>query len=327
MSSKRGRKRNDTLPPNRARDVQRAFRARRAAHLEALEHRVAELEEENNYLRTTLNLPPANRPPLGKGPTGKDKPKSHQTNLQLSPSSSSLPPIHSLPHMSPTMSLHSAAGSLNGSPSETSTRTHSLSPESMSAALAQSPPHSQPSHNVHDMESDGWGESMFMPKEQSDPPPPVPPATYTSTSFTPSGPRQVIADMYMQSVQRNPHTDDRPMNPDTYPSPGYVRDDRRSLFSGSFSLPSFHTHNPQMQNHHPAVASMSSMSSMPPQSGGMLVNHSMPYPHRRSMTDQHPTFRPTPLAQMRLSQHPHALRLHDPAANMPGSAYDMETED
>ena len=33
MSSKRGRKRNDNLPPNRARDVQRAFRARRAAHL------------------------------------------------------------------------------------------------------------------------------------------------------------------------------------------------------------------------------------------------------------------------------------------------------
>lgn len=34
MSSKRGRKRNDNLPPNRARDVQRAFRARRAAHLQ-----------------------------------------------------------------------------------------------------------------------------------------------------------------------------------------------------------------------------------------------------------------------------------------------------
>jgi hypothetical protein len=33
MSSKRGRKRNDNLPPNRARDVQRAFLARRAAHL------------------------------------------------------------------------------------------------------------------------------------------------------------------------------------------------------------------------------------------------------------------------------------------------------
>ncbi|KAI0032529.1 hypothetical protein K488DRAFT_8763, partial [Vararia minispora EC-137] len=75
MSSKRGRKRNDNLPPNRARDVQRAFRARRAAHLEALENRVAELEEENAQFRIALKLPPANRPPLGKGPTGKDKPK------------------------------------------------------------------------------------------------------------------------------------------------------------------------------------------------------------------------------------------------------------
>ncbi|KAF7317038.1 DNA helicase [Mycena chlorophos] len=74
MSSKRGRKRNDNLPPNRARDVQRAFRARRAAHLLALEQRVSELEEENSYLRQALHLPQANRPPLGKGPTGKDKP-------------------------------------------------------------------------------------------------------------------------------------------------------------------------------------------------------------------------------------------------------------
>jgi hypothetical protein len=33
-STQGGRKRNDNLPPNRARDVQRAFRARRAAHLQ-----------------------------------------------------------------------------------------------------------------------------------------------------------------------------------------------------------------------------------------------------------------------------------------------------
>ncbi|KAJ7039554.1 hypothetical protein C8F04DRAFT_1085667 [Mycena alexandri] len=80
MSSKRGRKRNDNLPPNRARDVQRAFRARRAAHLQALEQRVAELEEENSCFRQALNLPQANRPLLGKGPTGKDKPKTEYEN-------------------------------------------------------------------------------------------------------------------------------------------------------------------------------------------------------------------------------------------------------
>jgi len=71
MSSKRGRKRNDNLPPNRARDVQRAFRARRAAHLEALECRVQVLEDENSRLRQALDLPPSDRSPLGTGPTGR----------------------------------------------------------------------------------------------------------------------------------------------------------------------------------------------------------------------------------------------------------------
>ncbi|KAJ7936624.1 hypothetical protein B0H13DRAFT_2226791 [Mycena leptocephala] len=76
MSSKRGCKRNDNLPPNPARDNQRAFRARRAAHLEALQQRISELEEENTQLRQALNLPPANHLPMGRGPTGRDKPKS-----------------------------------------------------------------------------------------------------------------------------------------------------------------------------------------------------------------------------------------------------------
>lgn len=40
-----------------------------------MEDRVQELEEENDSLRAALNLPPANRPALGRGPTGKDKPK------------------------------------------------------------------------------------------------------------------------------------------------------------------------------------------------------------------------------------------------------------
>ena len=75
MSAKRGRKRDDNLPPNRARDAQRAFRARRAMHLQELEARMIELEEENAALRRALNLPPANRPPLGSGPTGKSPPK------------------------------------------------------------------------------------------------------------------------------------------------------------------------------------------------------------------------------------------------------------
>jgi len=72
----RGRKRTEDPTPNRARDIQRAFRARRAAHLESLESRIRELEEENEYFRKLLSYPPANRPLLGKGPTGRGVAKS-----------------------------------------------------------------------------------------------------------------------------------------------------------------------------------------------------------------------------------------------------------
>jgi hypothetical protein len=40
--------------------------------MQALQQRISELEEENGRLRQALNLPPANRPPIG---TGRDKPK------------------------------------------------------------------------------------------------------------------------------------------------------------------------------------------------------------------------------------------------------------
>jgi hypothetical protein len=43
--------------------------------MQALQQRISELEEENGRLRQALNLPPANRPPMGTGPTGRDKPK------------------------------------------------------------------------------------------------------------------------------------------------------------------------------------------------------------------------------------------------------------
>ncbi|KAJ7938990.1 hypothetical protein B0H13DRAFT_1584724, partial [Mycena leptocephala] len=76
MSFKCGSKRNDNLPPNPADNKQHAFRARRAAHLEALQQRISELEEENGRLLQALNLPPANYSPMGRGPTGRDKPKS-----------------------------------------------------------------------------------------------------------------------------------------------------------------------------------------------------------------------------------------------------------
>ena len=56
-----------------ARDVQRAFRARRAAHLAKLEDRILELEAENNRLRALMALPTVGRDDLGSGPTGRGK--------------------------------------------------------------------------------------------------------------------------------------------------------------------------------------------------------------------------------------------------------------
>ncbi|GAA6061564.1 hypothetical protein JCM10212_001096 [Sporobolomyces blumeae] len=63
---RRGRKQDDSLPPSRARDVQRAFRARRAAHLANLESRNTWLEQENLELRRRLGMgeddPPVSGP-------------------------------------------------------------------------------------------------------------------------------------------------------------------------------------------------------------------------------------------------------------------------
>jgi hypothetical protein len=70
---KRRRKSNDSPPPNRARDIQRAFRARRAAYVirlssceislffpcHSLEQEVSRLNEENARLRKMVGWPPS----------------------------------------------------------------------------------------------------------------------------------------------------------------------------------------------------------------------------------------------------------------------------
>ncbi|TRM64842.1 hypothetical protein BD626DRAFT_399930 [Schizophyllum amplum] len=160
ISSKRGRKRNDNLPPNRARDVQRAFRARRAAHLQALEQRVQELEDENNCLRQALNLPPANRPALGKGPTGKDKPKGYDQSGQGSP-----PSYNGIFNASRASSVDSPG----------STRTSSLSPSMLPAS----------SRPMQVVDTGGpWDQAILMNDQQSD----VPPSASSSTFSLPPMP-------------------------------------------------------------------------------------------------------------------------------------------
>ncbi|KAL0957496.1 hypothetical protein HGRIS_001289 [Hohenbuehelia grisea] len=89
LNSRRGRKRNNALPYNEARETQRSFRMRRTAHLAALESRNDELEAENAGYRELLGLPAPKRTPLGRGPTGLSKPRlfppsaSQKTSAQL----------------------------------------------------------------------------------------------------------------------------------------------------------------------------------------------------------------------------------------------------
>ncbi|GAA5984000.1 hypothetical protein JCM5350_004985 [Sporobolomyces pararoseus] len=66
--ARRGRRQDDTLPPSRSRDVQRAFRARRAAHLTHLESTVEWLQAENNALREKAGLPLDGPPLTGPAP-------------------------------------------------------------------------------------------------------------------------------------------------------------------------------------------------------------------------------------------------------------------
>ncbi|GAA5891907.1 hypothetical protein JCM6882_007401 [Rhodosporidiobolus microsporus] len=65
-AKKRGRKIDESLPPSRSREIQRAFRARRAALLSNLEARVVHLEAENAELRRRAGLPPDGPPVTGK---------------------------------------------------------------------------------------------------------------------------------------------------------------------------------------------------------------------------------------------------------------------
>ncbi|KAJ3716011.1 hypothetical protein EV361DRAFT_916148 [Lentinula raphanica] len=216
MSSKRGRKRNDNLPPNRARDVQRAFRARRAAHLQALEQRVSELEEENSCLRQALSLPPANRPVLGKGPTGKDKPKAYNT--------------HSLTAM--------ALKSRDSSDSPPSTRMSSHSPESSIVRLDD--PVWDQTIVMNDTPSD-LASSSSSSSYPSMHPMSAPPSSKSSMQYNPYPPTSSRSSsgsgsVYMNSPSPYPHSHP---HSSTYPSSDFSamrlnpREDSRTHYSYS----------------------------------------------------------------------------------------------
>ncbi|KAI0292124.1 hypothetical protein BC826DRAFT_1092173 [Russula brevipes] len=262
MSSKRGRKRNDNLPPNRARDVQRAFRARRAAHLDALEQRVAELEEENGNLRAALNLPPANRAPLGKGPTGKDKPKTPSAPSSR-PSQASLDAV-------------SRAGSSADSP--TSTRAQSLSPSTITATMRPSP------NAVHSLEGSSWDQGMIIGEEQNQS---APHASSPSTGYPLPGvpahaknPSQFSYPSPAQSSSRTtlPGTIIRRGN---YP----VRDPRDDQQRFPYSQPAYSGPDGSHLSQHSPSASLHYTTQQQQRDPSSPAQTPVPFAHRRSITD------------------------------------------
>lgn len=295
MSSKRGRKRNDNLPPNRARDVQRAFRARRAAHLQvgrsptsyplifkfyfkALEQRVNELETENEALRTALNLPPANRPSLGKGPTGKDKVKAPHDR---SGSSGAMPSLPSMSHNSP-------------SDSPSSSRTHSLSPTNSMAVPASQLRKSPPS--LPSLDSSAWDHPMMITKEGSGGTHASPASTaYSLTpisgpstgqshlpSFTFSDPMpsRNQPGMFLPPGTQNISHAERPR--DYSDSDFTIRDHRDDRHHYSYSQPSFSSHE-QASLHSPHESAMNTISLSHRDSMGSPSSQS--FAHRRSITE------------------------------------------
>ncbi|KAK7454468.1 hypothetical protein VKT23_011224 [Stygiomarasmius scandens] len=270
MSSKRGRKRNDNLPPNRARDVQRAFRARRAAHLQALEQRVSELEEENTCLRQALNLPPAHRPPLGKGPTGKDKPKPFD-------------PV-------PPLSMRSRDSSSADSPGSTRVSSHSPS------QVALGPPRvddSSPWEQTILIQDQHHHHHSDLPSSSASNSYPLPPMTAPVSSKSvqynpypnPLPSSSSRSPMYIGSSSQNSNYPDRPMS-SSYGSPNFtmrnpVRDDQRGQYS--YSPSPYQSHDD------------SSIQSTPASVSAPSIHHSqrdtsLPYTTRRSLTEPQPSY-------------------------------------
>ncbi|KZP31852.1 hypothetical protein FIBSPDRAFT_724161 [Athelia psychrophila] len=280
MSSKRGRKRNDNLPPNRARDVQRAFRARRAAHLSSLESRVAELEEENSALRVALNLPPASRPTLGKGPTGKDRPRTLDDGSPSYPSS--------------TRSPESESGEMD---SPGSTRTNSLSPSAMRPSSRQAQAADTWDHNLLlvDQAEDEQGSG---PSYQSHPS--VPPSAtmsqkislhYSYTDQMPPNPRQTMGGGGMYVAAQSPHFSE------PYGNGAYAPRDAREQYS--YSQAQFPSHDSGVHSHSPTSAT-TNHSQLHHTRDSISAQHGMQYAPRRTHAESH---------AFRALQHQHAPQL------------------
>lgn len=235
-------------------------------------------------MRQALNLPPANRPPLGKGPTGKDKPKSFDGG-------------------STSHHIQSSRGS-SSAESPDSTRTNSLSPTAMTSSM--------PSRSSQVLEGSQWDQTIIMTDQQSDMPgsstsatfqlppmsAPLPSKSLQYASYSmPSSSRNSMPSMGYMNSQANqinyPHSGDRPMG-SSYSSQGFsmrgeLRDESRTQQYNTYPYQS-HDTNMHPQSPPSTAASMQSQPQSQSQShshhgGRETTSPSGPFPHRRSLTE------------------------------------------
>ena len=238
----------------------------------ALEERVSELEAENDCLRQALNLPPSSRPPLGRGPTGKDRPRTFDDS--------------SLQSLSPHPSRESSA---DLSPTS---RPSSQSPTSMAASM---------SSRVTDSEPSAWNESMVLnnqshqTQQHSDLVEPsnspyhlssMPAQAASSKQYVsyvnpiPSSSRQLSSDVYLSSPSDYIQSPDRPIGSNygnqNFSSRGEIREEIRQQYV--YTHPYQHDLNMRSQ-------SLSPISQSHPHVNSPQRDSTIPFSHRRSSLD------------------------------------------
>jgi hypothetical protein len=249
-----------------------------------------ELEEENSALRVALNLPPASRPSLGKGPTGKDRPRPLETGSRSYPASAK--------------SRESSNADLDSPPS---TRTNSLSPAAMTSVRPS--PRSAPT-----LDNGAWDQSLLMGEQHEEgqggstayPLPPVSASMpqkgvhqYSFSEPMPPNPRNMGSSMYIGSQQSHySPTADRPMA-STYGSTGYIARDSREEQQYPYSQTQYPNHDSSMQSHSPTTTTTTHHTQIHHPRESLSGQSNVSYSQRRSNTEPH-AFRAV-LSQ----QHPH----------------------
>jgi len=235
---------------------------------------VSELETENDYLRQALSLPPSSRPPLGRGPTGKDRPRTFDTSsLQsLSPhpsreSSVDLSPTSRPSSQSPT----SIAASMSSRPVDV------MQPSAWNESMLLDDPHqAQQSHQHSDL-----AEPSSSPYHPSPMSAPVSTKQYLSyANSIASSSRQLPSDVYLGSPNTYAQSPDRPIGGNygghNFPPRGEIRDEIRQQYV--YTHP--YQHDPNMRSQSPSPITQSH-----PHINSLQRDPTIPFPHRRSSLD------------------------------------------